>query len=128
MNMNELENALLVAVGRLNRDDWAERNIVGWGQEITRVEPGLAATPHAKIVDTIVILGSNNLIGIQKYPYRASNPVPFDLARSNDDAYMREFFYTGSFQLRLMLPGRVTFDNLERTAVPVVRKRKIGFD
>ncbi len=127
MSTNELEKAILVAVGRLNRDGWVEQNIAGWGQGIAQVEPGLAATSNAKVVDTIVNLCSNNLISIQKYPYKASNPVPFDLARMDDDRYMADFFYSGGFQLRLTLPGRVTFDQIENTVVPLVKDRKIGF-
>ncbi len=128
MNTATLQKGILMAVGKLNRGGWVEQNITDWRLRITQAGPSPADLSGFEDVDAIVALASEGLMNIQKYPYRVSRPVPFDLARSNDDAHKREFFLTGPFQLRLTHGGRRVLDEIEKTSSPVAKERaKIGF-
>jgi diguanylate cyclase (GGDEF)-like protein len=119
VDANNLEKAILEVTLRAARDDWAPFSMGDLQNRLREFDSALGTSSGGEIADCICSLETRSLISARKP--RGATFDPF--TRTSDDQYRSQFFYIGSFGLKITHEGRKMLGNTEVKAMVSVDEK-----
>jgi diguanylate cyclase (GGDEF)-like protein len=113
----QLEKAILSIIAGLRIDDWVPFTIGELRNRLLDLKPALGVPSEGEIVECICSLEAESHTAARKFNGRS--PVPFVKAQSADDYYRHQFFWIGSFELKITHDGRKAIAQKDVAATPV---------
>jgi diguanylate cyclase (GGDEF)-like protein len=110
-----LETAIFSIVVGLRTDDWVQLTLGMLRNRLSDVRTNLGLATDGEIVDCICSLETQSLIAIRKFENMSY--IPFAESRAMDDQYRVQFFWIGSFDLKITHEGRKLLASREAKAV-----------
>ena len=121
VDANSLEKAILGVILRVSRDDWASFSMGDLHNRLRECEGAVGTSSGGEIVDCLCSLEARSLITARK-PQGATF-VAFTRTMAADEQYRAQFFYNGSFGLKITHEGRKMIGHTEvKTTVSVDEK------
>lgn len=102
INPVHLEKAILTVITGVSRDDWAQFTMGSLRARLNEFDGALVTASDNEVVDCIRSLEKNGLIVTRK-----NVPTfPFAQAEAEEERYKHQFFWIGSFELKITHEGR----------------------
>jgi diguanylate cyclase (GGDEF)-like protein len=100
----QLENAILRIIRGLKVDDWVQLTLGTLRNRLSDVRTDLGSATDAEMVDCMYSLEARDLIAIRKSVNLTY--VPFARPRAMEEMYRIQFFWHGSFELKITHEGK----------------------
>jgi diguanylate cyclase (GGDEF)-like protein len=106
-----LEKAIMTVITGVSRNDWAQFTMGSLRARLNEFDVTLVKASDGEIVDCIGSLEKNGLIATRKND--PSSTYPFAQAQAEEDRYRHQFFWIGSFELKITHEGRKVLGHIE---------------
>lgn len=104
-----LEKAILTVITGISRDDWAQFTMGSLRARLNECDVALVKASDGEIVDCICSLEKSSLIAARK----TISTYPFTRAQAEEERYRHQFFWIGSFELKITHEGRKVLGHIE---------------
>jgi diguanylate cyclase (GGDEF)-like protein len=104
-----LEKAVLTVITGVSLDGWVQFNMGSLRARLDEFDVALVKASDGEIVDCICSLEKSSLIATRK----TISTYPFARAQAEEDRYRHQFFWIGSFELKVTHEGRKALGYIE---------------